>query len=85
MSGRYHLNRSPGRRANATLVLIVYLLGVFVFALSGSARGRVQHFDGFGLAVVTGDASLGGQSVRDMPLAPCRRWRSEAGATSQSR
>jgi len=45
----------------------------------------VQHFDGFGLAVVTGDASLGGQSVRDMPFGTLRRWRSEAGATSQSR
>ena len=52
--------------SNVSLQLVLDLLGVFVFALSGGLVGVRKQLDLFGLIVLSGVAGLGGGVLRDV-------------------
>lgn len=52
----------------STAVLVLDLLGVFVFALSGAALAVQQRLDAFGVLFLAGAAALGGGVLRDLLL-----------------
>lgn len=52
----------------ATAVLVLDLLGVFVFALSGATLAVQARMDAFGVLVLAGVAALGGGVLRDLLL-----------------
>ena len=49
-----------------TAVLVLDLLGVFVFALSGATLAVQQRLDAFGVLFLAGVAALGGGVLRDL-------------------
>jgi uncharacterized membrane protein YeiH len=49
-----------------TAVLVLDLLGVFVFALSGATLAVQQRLDAFGVLFLAGAAALGGGVLRDL-------------------
>ena len=51
-----------------TAVLVLDLLGVFVFALSGATLAVQARMDAFGVLVLAGVAALGGGVLRDLLL-----------------
>ncbi len=51
-----------------TTLVLLDLLGVFVFALSGAALAVSQRFDVFGVLVLASAAALGGGVARDVLL-----------------
>lgn len=51
-----------------TAVLVLDLLGVFVFALSGATLAVQQRLDAFGVLFLAGVAALGGGVLRDLLL-----------------
>jgi uncharacterized membrane protein YeiH len=55
-------------REPATLVVVLDLLGVFVFALSGATLAVQQRLDAFGVLVLAAAAALGGGVLRDVLL-----------------
>lgn len=63
-----------------TLVLILDLIGTFVFALSGATMGVRRHLDIFGVLVLSFAAALAGGITRDLligatPVAAVSDWR----------
>jgi uncharacterized membrane protein YeiH len=50
----------------STAVLVLDLLGVFVFALSGATLAVQQRLDAFGVLFLAGAAALGGGVLRDV-------------------
>lgn len=52
----------------STVVLVLDLLGVFVFALSGATLAVQQRLDAFGVLFLAGVAALGGGVLRDLLL-----------------
>lgn len=52
----------------STAVLVLDLLGVFVFALSGATLAVQARMDAFGVLVLAGVAALGGGVLRDLLL-----------------
>ena len=58
------------------LVMVLDLLGVFAFALSGALVGVRKKFDIFGVLVLAGATGLGGGIIRDLRLRrpPRRVW-----------
>ena len=52
----------------ATAVVVLDLLGVFVFALSGATLAVQQRLDAFGVLFLAGVAALGGGVLRDLLL-----------------
>lgn len=67
------------------LLVVVDLLGVFVFALSGALLAARKRFDVFGVAVLALAAALGGGIIRDLligavPPVALRDWRYGAAA-----
>lgn len=50
------------------LLLILDLLGVFVFALSGALEGAAKRLDFFGVVVIGTISSIGGGLVRDVVI-----------------
>ena len=50
----------------ATLLLVLDLVGIFVFALSGGLVAVRKHFDIFGVLVLAGVTGLGGGFLRDV-------------------
>lgn len=52
----------------STAVLVLDLLGVFVFALSGATLAVQSRLDAFGVLVLAGAAALGGGVLRDLLL-----------------
>ena len=52
----------------STAVLVLDLLGVFVFALSGATLAVQQRLDAFGVLFLAGAAALGGGVLRDLLL-----------------
>lgn len=52
----------------ATAVVVLDLLGVFVFALSGATLAVQQRLDAFGVLFLAGAAALGGGVLRDLLL-----------------
>lgn len=68
-----------------SLLVVVDLLGVFVFALSGALLAVRKRFDAFGVAVLALAAALGGGIIRDLligavPPIALRDWRYGAAA-----
>ena len=64
----------------ATLLLVLDLAGIFVFALSGGLVAVRKHFDIFGVLVLAGVTGLGGGFLRDVligatPPAALADWR----------
>lgn len=55
-------------REPSTAVLVLDLLGVFVFALSGATLAVQQRLDAFGVLFLAGVAALGGGVLRDLLL-----------------
>jgi uncharacterized membrane protein YeiH len=53
---------------HSTVVLVLDLLGVFVFALSGATLAVQQRLDAFGVLFLAGVAGLGGGVLRDVLL-----------------
>jgi len=51
-----------------TLLVVLDLLGVFVFALSGATLAVQQRLDAFGVLFLAGIAALGGGVARDLLL-----------------
>ena len=68
-----------------TLVLILDLVGTFVFALSGAMTGVRHRLDVFGVLVLSFAAGNAGGIIRDLCSARCPRPRSRTGATSRCR
>ncbi len=63
-----------------TALVVLDMLGVFVFAVSGALLGVRQRFDIFGVLVLAGATGLGGGFVRDVlidagPPAALADWR----------
>lgn len=52
----------------STAVVVLDLLGVFVFALSGATLAVQSRLDAFGVLVLAGVAALGGGVLRDLLL-----------------
>lgn len=50
------------------LVMVLDLLGVFAFALSGALVGVRKKFDIFGVLVLAGATGLGGGIIRDLMI-----------------
>lgn len=64
----------------ATSLVVLDLLGIFVFAVSGALVGVRKHLDLFGILVLAGATGLGGGFVRDVlidatPPAALADWR----------
>ena len=55
-------------REPSTAVVVLDLLGVFVFALSGATLAVQQRLDAFGVLFLAGVAALGGGVLRDVLL-----------------
>lgn len=69
----------PSTDAGAALV-VLDLLGIFVFAISGALVAVRKHFDVFGVLVLAGTTGLGGGFLRDVlidatPPAALADWR----------
>jgi uncharacterized membrane protein YeiH len=63
-----------------TLLLVLDLCGIFVFAISGALVGVRKHLDVFGVLVLAGTTGLGGGFLRDVligatPPAALADWR----------
>lgn len=64
----------------ATTVIVLDLMGIFVFAISGALVGVRKELDLFGVLVLAGATGLGGGFMRDVlidatPPAALRDWR----------
>lgn len=65
------------------LVVVLDLLGIFVFALEGALAGSSGHFDVLGVLVLSFSTALGGGILRDLligvrPVTAVRDWRYSA-------
>jgi uncharacterized membrane protein YeiH len=52
--------------STSTLLLVLDLGGIFVFAISGALVGVRKHLDLFGVLVLAGTTGLGGGFLRDV-------------------
>lgn len=71
------------KAARANLVVVLDLLGIFVFALEGALAGSTGHFDALGVLVLSFSTALGGGIVRDLligarPVTAVSDWRYSA-------
>jgi uncharacterized membrane protein YeiH len=69
-----------GQQEQATLVLVLDLVGIFVFAITGALVAVRKQFDIFGVLVLAGTTGLGGGFLRDVlidatPPAALADWR----------
>jgi uncharacterized membrane protein YeiH len=70
----------PPAMASATVLVLLDLVGIFVFAISGALVGVRKHHDVFGVLVLAGTTGLGGGFLRDVlidatPPAALADWR----------
>lgn len=66
--------------ARAKLIVLLDLLGIFVFALEGALAASSGHFDALGVVVLSFSTALGGGILRDLligarPVAAVSDWR----------
>jgi len=69
-----------GQQEQATLLLVLDLVGIFVFAITGALVAVRRQFDIFGVLVLAGTTGLGGGFLRDVlidatPPAALADWR----------
>jgi len=69
-----------GEESTSTLLLVLDLLGIFVFAISGALVAVRKQLDVFGVLVLAGTTGLGGGFLRDVlidatPPAALADWR----------
>lgn len=71
------------KAARANFIVVLDLLGIFVFALEGALAGSTGHFDALGVLVLSFSTALGGGIVRDLligarPVTAVSDWRYSA-------
>ena len=71
--------------ATTGTLIVLELVGTFVFALSGATAGVKHRLDLFGVLVVSFATATAGGITRDVLIGAVLPWHSGTGVTSESR